>query len=261
MPATFFWVGRVGTVIGGASCGTFIGVLFAEISAHVEDHQRGRAMGWVMSGQSLTLVVGVPLGGWIGALIGWRGWLVWSALAFAASLSLFVTRGADPGTAVHPPCARARAAAPLAAPCWRLLATGIAERICYGFAVVYFATFLQVTFGLSLAAIAIPLAMVALVHVVGTIVGGQLADRCATGCSPFPSSWCCRELSLVFFMWLPALAVTVVLGVLLLLTNALGRPSLMATYAAVPDEVRGTVLGFSGATASVGWVGAAGSAL
>ena len=31
----------------------------------------------------------------------------------------------------------------------------------------------------------------------------------------------------------------------------------MAALANVPDQVRGTVLGLNGATASVGWVGAA----
>ena len=47
--------------VSGACSGSFMGVLFAEVSAHVEDRQRGRALGWVMSGQSLTLVLGVPL--------------------------------------------------------------------------------------------------------------------------------------------------------------------------------------------------------
>jgi predicted MFS family arabinose efflux permease len=49
----FFWVAVWATVAGGCS-GTFTGVVFAEISARVQDHQRGRAVSWVMSGQSLT---------------------------------------------------------------------------------------------------------------------------------------------------------------------------------------------------------------
>ena len=58
-----------------------------------------------------------------------------------------------------------------------LLATGIAERICYGLAAVYFATFLQATYHLSLVELALPLAVFAIGNVVGTILGGQLADR------------------------------------------------------------------------------------
>ena len=52
------------------------GVVFAEVSARVEDYQRGRALGWVMTGQSLTLVLGVPLAAYVGSMIGWRGWNV-----------------------------------------------------------------------------------------------------------------------------------------------------------------------------------------
>src|SRR4029079_1356307 len=90
---TFFWV-AVWATIGGACAGTFTGVVFAEVSARVEDRQRGRALGWVMTGQSLTLVVGVPLAAWVGAMTGWRGWNVCiAALALAGALSLLVTAG------------------------------------------------------------------------------------------------------------------------------------------------------------------------
>ena len=58
-----------------------------------------------------------------------------------------------------------------------LLTTGIFERICYGLAVTYFAAFLQATYGLSLAELAIPLAIFALGSVAGTVLGGQIADR------------------------------------------------------------------------------------
>ena len=60
MAGNFLWV-AVWATLGGGCAGTFTGVVFAEVSARVEDYQRGRALGWVMTGQSLTLVVGVPL--------------------------------------------------------------------------------------------------------------------------------------------------------------------------------------------------------
>ncbi len=254
---TFFWVAVWATVAGGCS-GTFTGVVFAEISARVLDHQRGRAMSWVMSGQSLTLVVGVPLAAWIGSMIGWRGWnLVMAGLALAASLSLFVTLGRRPGIAGH--TARQRSlGAGLTPAVLALLGTGIAERICYGLAAVYFATFLQEIYGLSLAATAIPLAIFALGNIVGTILGGQLADRFRDRLLIFGIAMALSAIAaLALFMWHPAPAISVALGVVYCLLNALGRPSYMAALAAVPDEVRGTVLGLNGATASVGWVGAA----
>jgi DHA1 family inner membrane transport protein len=63
--------------------------------------------------------------------------------------------------------------------------------------------------------------------------------------------------ALALFLWHPGATVSVVLGFLYALVNAIGRPSYMAALANVPDQVRGTVLGLNGATASVGWVGAA----
>jgi DHA1 family inner membrane transport protein len=46
-------------------------------------------------------------------------------------------------------------------------------------------------------------------------------------------------------------------GFVYVLLNALGRPSYMASLASVPEDVRGTVLGLNGTSASVGWIGAA----
>ena len=137
-----------------------------------------------------------------------------------------------------------------------LLGTGIAERICYGLAAVYFATFLQEIYRMSLAATAVPLAIFALGNVVGTIVGGHLADRLRDRLLTFAVTMALSAMAaLALFMWHPGPAVTVTLGAAYCLVNALGRPSYMAALAAVPDEVRGTVLGLNGATASVGWVG------
>src|SRR4051812_44878045 len=86
MAGNFLWVAVWATIAGGCA-GTFPGVVFADVSSRADDRQRARALGWVMTGQSLTLVVGVPLAAWIGALIGWRGWNVCIAgLALAGAL-------------------------------------------------------------------------------------------------------------------------------------------------------------------------------
>ena len=49
-----------------------MGTVFATVSDHVPRAQRGRALGWVITGQSLSLAVGVPLVTLLGALGGWR---------------------------------------------------------------------------------------------------------------------------------------------------------------------------------------------
>ena len=248
----------VWAAVGGGCAGAFSGVVFAEVSGRVAESQRGRALGWVMSGQSLTLLVGMPMAAAVGAVVGWRGWLLCvGGFALAASLCLFATVGR--GTAGHmrsrtrPSMGRALSPRVL----W-LLGTGVAERVCYGLAAVYFATFLESTYHLSLLEIALPLAVFAIGNVAGTILGGQIADRRRDRLLTFAVAMALSGVAaLVLFLWHPGVEVSVALGFVYVLLNALGRPSYMASLAAVPEDVRGTVLGLNGTAASVGWIGAA----
>jgi len=243
--------------ISGGACGTFMGVMFAEVASHVEDRQRGRALGWVMAGQSLTLVVGVPTAAAVGAVIGWRGWLVCvAALAVATTLALFATVPKAPDSGGLRKNTTSRRLTPRT---WGLLASGVAERICYGLAVVYFATFLQVTYNFSLGELALPLCLVAMGNVVGTVLGGQLADRLYDRLMTYAVFMSVSGVvAVAVFNWHPSATVSIILAFLYVLANALGRPSLMASLAAVPEPVRSTVMGYQGASASVGWIGAAG---
>ena len=249
-----FWA-----TLGGGSAGAFTGVIMAEASARVENRQRGRALGWVMAGQSLTLLVGVPLAAWVGVYIGWRGVnLCVAALATLAALGLFATTR---GPAAPPRAAGTRAPsyrAALSGPVLRLLLMGTAERVCYGLTAVYFATFLQVTYALTLGQVALPLALFAAGNILGTLVGGQLADRLPNRLLVFAGAMLGSALmALPLFGWRVGLAATVALGFGYVFVTAMARPSLMAALANVPEEVRGTVLGLNVTSASFGWLGAA----
>ena len=73
-----------------------MGTVFAAVSDRVAPAQRGRALGWVITGQSLSLVVGVPLVTLLGALGGWRvaiGVHAGTALVAAAAIWLSVPGG------------------------------------------------------------------------------------------------------------------------------------------------------------------------
>lgn len=250
-----FWA-----TVSGACAGGFTGVIMTEASARTVDRQRGRALGWVMAGQSLALLVGVPLAAWIGASIGWRGvQQVVAGVAVLAALGLFVTtlRPAE-GAAAGAPTKQASMRGAMTPPVLRLLSMGVAERVCYGLTVVYFATFLQATYGLTPAGVAIPLGIMALGNILGTVLGGQAADRLPDRSRTFAVAMVASgAAAMALFGWTPGLPGTVALGFAYATCSAMARPSLMAALANVPEEVRGTVLGLNVTAASLGWLGAA----
>jgi MFS transporter, DHA1 family, inner membrane transport protein len=246
--------------LAGACCGTFSGVIFTEVSGRVSAGQQGRALGWVMSGQSLTLLVGVPLAAWVGSSIGWRGVnLCVAALALASAIALLATTAARTDIwslgAMRVPSMRTA----LSRPVLRLLSMGIAERVCYGLVAVYYATFLQSTFGLSLNEVALPLAVFAMGNIMGTLLGGQLADRLSNRLGIFAAAMLASAVAaLVLFGRQDNLLMSVALGFVYVFFNAIARPSLMASLGDVPEHVRGTVMGLNVTCSSIGWLGAAG---
>lgn len=245
---------------GGGCCGMFTGVIFTEVSHRVSPQQQGRALGWVMSGQSLTLLVGVPLAAFVGSSIGWRGVnLCVAALAVATAIGLSATtrRRRDGTLAGVRRLPSLRSA--LSGPVLRLLAMGVAERVCYGLVAVYFATFLQSTFHLTLDSVALPLAVFAAGNILGTVLGGQLADRLPNRLRIFAAAMLASGVaSLVLFGWPADLKTSVGLGFVYVFFNAIARPSLMASLGDVPEHVRGTVMGLNVTCSSMGWLGAAG---
>ena len=253
--AVAFWA----TVAGG-TCGLFTGVSLAEIASRVTDRQRGRALGWIMAGQSMTLLIGVPLAAWIGASVGWRGvnYSV-AGLSLVSALAMFVVtksvaRKGTVQTAAKRPSLRTALSGRVP---W-LLGSVFAERICFGLAAVYYATFMLQTYDLSLEFLVLPLMVFASGNILGTIVGGQLGDRLHNRALTFAFALIvCGIVAIFLYSWQAGVGVSMALGFAFMFTNALCRPSLMAALADVPAEVRGTVLGLNSTAASAGWLCAA----
>ena len=256
---SFVAVAAWATLAGGC-CGMFTGVSMAEIASRVTDRQRGRALGWIMAGQSMTLLVGVPLASWIGASIGWRGvHLCIAVLALLSAVTMYATTSTVPkpgtfkGGAKSPSLASALTGSVI-----RLLGSVFAERICFGLASIYYATFMLQTYGLSLRTLAIPLVIFAAGNILGTIVGGQLGDRLRDRRMTFAIAlMIAGTAAVLLFGWQSSVVISTVMGFVFMFTNAICRPSLMAALAEVPAEVRGTVMGMNSTAASAGWLAAA----
>lgn len=255
LPGALLW-----SVVSGGCSGMFTGVVFAEVSAQVDADKQGRALAWVMSGQSLTLLVGVPLAAFIGSSIGWRGVNQCVAvLAGVSALAMLATTRPVRIVAKQQRTPNASLAAALSARVIRLLGMGIMERICYGMTAVYFATFLQTTYRLTLGGVAAPLAVFASGNILGTILGGQLADKLSNRRRTYAVAMLgSGATALALFGWQSSVVVSVCLGFVYVFLNAIARPAMLASLAEVPEHTRGTVMGLNVTCASLGWIGASG---
>lgn len=249
-----FWV-----VMGGFAAGSYTAAVITEVTSRVDNAHRGRALGWALSGQSMAMLLGVPLAALLGGVIGWRGvHLAVGVVTFLAALCLLLGTGRPAGTRAGGARRRTDYRAALSPRLLRLLAMGVTERACFALATTFFATFLQTTYGLPVSGLALPLALFALGNILGTLLGGQLADRLPnrllTYCAAMVGS---TLIAIPLFLWTGGLAASIVLGFGFILCSSVARPCLMASLSNVPDEIRGTVLGFNVTGASIGWLGAA----
>jgi predicted MFS family arabinose efflux permease len=252
-------------LVSGVGGGAFMSTVFAAVSDHVPAGARGRALSWVITGQSLSLVVGVPVVTLIGSMAGWRGAIaVHGAAVVLTAVAAWFAIPPDPKRTAHPQGGKAWVVALAQPRLLALLGAGTSERVCFGTLAIYLPTFLQRTYGISLGTLALALALVALGNLAGNLLGGRIADRVrARGLVFATALLLTAALAAPTLMWAPGLAVSVALGFAYSFVNATSRPSLMATLSEVPGEVRGAVFGLTVTMASVGWLlaGSAGAAL
>jgi predicted MFS family arabinose efflux permease len=242
----------------GLGGGAFMGTVFAAVSDRMPAATRGRALGWVLTGQSLSLVLGTPLYTFLGALAGWRGSIgIQAAATLLTAVAVWVV---VPAGAAHPAAGalpRISVTRLLTPRLVALLAASAMERACFSGMAVYLATYLLTAYGISLTALAVALALIALGNLAGNIAGGQVADRLPDRPLSYAASAVLTGLlALPLMLWQPGLAVSVALGFAYSFANAVGRPSLMAALSEVSSEARGAILGLNITTGSVGWLGA-----
>ncbi len=243
-------------VLSGIGGGAFMGIVYAVVSEHVAPGIRGRAMSWVITGQSLSLVLGVPLVTLLGALGGWRVAIATHGVfVLSCAIAVRLATPSDPQRQPHAAHAKIPYAAIFKPKLIALLAAGTTERMCFAVIAIFLPAFLQHAYDTALGGLALVLGLVAAGNLIGNILGGRIADRTRSRARVFAiGSALTAVVALPLLAWHPGLAVSVALGFVFSLVNAAGRPSLMATLAEMPSELRSALFGLNITMASIGWL-------
>src|SRR5258706_8647683 len=243
-------------ILSGIGGGAFMGIVYAVVSEHVTPGIRGRAMSWVITGQSLSLVLGVPLVTLLGAFGGWRGAIATHGVfVLLSAIAVRLATPPDPPRHPHSVHAKTPYAALFKPKLIALLAAGTTERMCFAVIAIFLPAYLQHAYDIALGGLALVLGLVAAGNLIGNVIGGRIADRTRSRARVFAiGSALTAVAALPLLAWHPGLTVSVALGLLFSLVIAAGRPSLMATLAEMPSELRGTLFGLNITMASMGWL-------
>jgi DHA1 family inner membrane transport protein len=257
LSGSYVWV-AAWRLFGGIGGGCFMGAVFATVSDHFPSAERGRSMGWVVTGQSLALVLGVPAMTLAGTAAGWRGAVFGQSLVIlVCALAVWLVVPATTRQ-LRPTPMPIRSVARLVGPrVMALLLANSTERVCYAAVAVFLPTYLLTRYGIDAPQLALGLALIAIGNLLGNILGGQLSDRVPAPHVVLAISLIgAGALALPILSWAPSVPISIALGFVYTLVNATGRPAVLTILSGVSNEARGAVLGLNITFSSLGWVSA-----
>ncbi|MFG1659907.1 MFS transporter [Micromonospora chersina] len=167
-------------VVTAVAHGVFFSVGAAVASTLVPRNKSSQAVAVMMGGLTIAMVLGVPLGSWLGEQLSWRApFLVVAGLALVALVSLLAFL---PASIAHtPPESLIAQARLLGNP--RLVTMYLVTAIGWGATFVtftYISPLLTEVTGIGASAVNVALVVFGVATVAGNITGGRLADRLGT---------------------------------------------------------------------------------
>jgi MFS transporter, DHA1 family, inner membrane transport protein len=244
-------------LVGGIGGGSFMGTVFATVSDLFPAAERGRSLGWVVTGQSLALVLGVPALTLAVTVAGWRGAMLahGSAVLACAVAIWFIVPGRPARSATDKPVPFASVARLVGPRVLALLLAGSTERVCYAAVAVYLPTYLLTRYAIDAPQLALGLGLVAVGNMAGNLTGGHLSDRLPAPQLVLASSLVgAGALAIPVLGWAPAVPLSIAMGFLYTLINATGRPAVLTVLSGVSSEARGAVMGLQITFSSLGWL-------
>jgi predicted MFS family arabinose efflux permease len=162
--------------LGGLTHAVLFSVVTAFAARLVPDRLMGRAVSLVLGGSSAAFVLGVPLGTWLGSLLGWR--TAFLALAVAAGLLALATPVALPALPALPAPAGPSLERPRRAVSGLVMITGFVLLVMLGHSTVYtYVSAILLDAGLAKAAVGPALLAFGAAGLLGIWGSAHLADR------------------------------------------------------------------------------------
>lgn len=225
-----FAVVLVARVVTAFATGTFLAVGAAVAVAAAGAANSARAMGTLMSGVALATIVGVPLGSWVGQLVGWRG-VFWGLAAVSAVAAVVIARLVPHSERDTAPSLREQAGVLRQGKLWLVLAATALVTGGFMAAFSYVSPLLTERTGLS--AHAVPLVLVG--FGVGSLIGTNLAGRFGDRGPLRTFTVIAVSSTIVLLLLIPFSTMTVPTVVLVVLLGATG---MAVTAIATPLAVR-----------------------
>lgn len=91
-----FWTLVAARFVAGAGAGMLVTSTTSYVGDHFDDDTRAIAMGWVMSGFFLSLILAVPIGAWLAHTLGWPNMFKTLAGVSGTTFLLVLTTVGDP---------------------------------------------------------------------------------------------------------------------------------------------------------------------
>jgi DHA1 family inner membrane transport protein len=171
-----FAIVLVARVVTALATGTFLAVAAAVAVAAVGAANGARAMGTLMSGVALATVVGVPLGSWVGQLVGWRG-VLWGLAVVSALAAVVIARLVPHSKQEGTPSLREQADILSDGRLWLVLAATALVTGGFMAAFSYVSPLLTERTGLSDHAVPLVLVGFGIGSLIGTNLAGRFGDR------------------------------------------------------------------------------------
>lgn len=237
--------------LGGLAGGAVGPSVNAAVIDYFPPAHRGRVLGLVAAGFSLSTLVGVPAVAILAGIVGWRHGFrlvaLFLALLAVAALCLLppLPRPSSRAPESHWQTYAAILRQPLAGP---LLLANLAERVAATALSTYLPSVLVLRYRLPLEVLGGLLALMALGTLVGTLLGGALASRPGR---PLVFAGCqgtAALLALPLLLTSPGLFLSGGLGVLQGLSGSLSRPAYLWLVGHLSAERRGAVMGLNALT-------------